>query len=129
MVGAEKIPPFLNIEVRNQDAQSDIDGLKSEFITERDYIQLKYKKEIDALKEQRRKEMKDLKRGYYGKFESLSEKYPDVKNLKVKKKDPSLKDKDELDKRRDRLNKKDPSLKDKNELDRRRDRLNRKRKS
>lgn len=112
LLSVEKIPPFLDLKVRDTDAQSDIDALRAEFISERDAIHDRYKKEMDALKEQRRTEMRETKMSYHQRFEALSDKYPEVKRLQAKKKppllDPALKNKDKRDKRKSKKGKMSP---------------------
>ena len=110
LFSTERIPPFLDLKVRDAEAQSDIDALKAQFISERDAIHEKYKKEMDAIKKQKRTEMQETKSSYHQRFTALSEKYPDVKKLQAKKKgpllDPALKDKKDREKRDNRKAKK-----------------------
>ena len=110
LFSTERIPPFLDLKVRDADAQAEIDALKAEFISERDAIHERYKKEMEALKSQKRTEMQETKSSFHQRFTALSEKYPDVKKLQAKKKgpllDPALKDKKDRQKRDSRKAKK-----------------------
>ena len=81
----EKVPAFLDIKVRNSEAQLEIDKLKLEFIADRDAIGGQYDKQISELKRQKRSEIRNIKFSYHEKFSALSKKYPEVERLSIKK--------------------------------------------
>ena len=71
---------FLNANpnIKNEELKSELDGIKQDFEFARQKIQDYYTKEIEKLKEDRRFEIKALKKQYAGQRETLLKKYGEV---------------------------------------------------
>ena len=86
-------PKFLDIEVDDYAAQSDIDRLKDEFLAQSKGIHNKYERRIDKLHEQRKDDIKNLKKAFKRKMKGLKKRYSHIKFPKKPHKIKDIKDK------------------------------------
>ena len=75
----------VNPIIKNEQLKSKLESLKQDFDVERQKIQDYYTKEIERLKEERRLEVKALKKKFVGQRETLMQKYSEDRNLKLSK--------------------------------------------
>ena len=85
---------FLNVNsnIKNKELKSELEGIKQDFEFNRQKIQDYYTKEIEYLKEERRSEIKALKKQFAGQRETLLKKYGEDRNinrLKLMQENPS----------------------------------------
>ena len=85
---------FLNVNsnIKNKELKSELEGIKQDFEFNRQKIQDYYTKEIEHLKEERRSEIKALKKQFAGQRETLLKKYGEdrkVDSAKSKQANPS----------------------------------------
>ena len=115
-------PKFLDIEVNDNTAQSEIDRLKEEFLSRSKEIHTGYEKRIDKLHAQRKDDMGNLKKEFKRKLKGLKKRHSHVQfpdkphKIKKPKDNPEHKTKpmlkEDADKRRDLKN---PNKKNKRE--------------
>ena len=85
---------FMNVNsnIKNKELKSELEGIKQDFEFNRQKIQDYYIKEIEHLKEERRSEIKALKKQFAGQRETLLKKYGEdrkVDSAKSKQANPS----------------------------------------
>ena len=82
----------VNPNIKNKELKSELEELKQDFEFNRQKIQDYYTKDIERLKEERRSEIKALKKQFVGQRETLLKKYGEDRNinrLKLMQENPS----------------------------------------
>ncbi len=69
------------MEATEPSTQKELRQLKKDFAVDKNRIEQYYNQEIESLKEQKRKELKDLKTNYGNRIEKLKLRFPDLKKV------------------------------------------------